>query len=123
MELKIKAIRDRGEKDERLFIEVMEDCSLGDFIVYDETFDANGNKSNLWPHMYRFDRRSVKKGEFISLRVHTGNDYVGTLDDKQTTCYYLYWGFDDSFQVFNKDGDIVHLVKISSETTCKIASK
>ena len=123
MELKIKGIRDQGKKDERLFIEVMADCNLGDFIVYDETFDANGNKSNIWPHMYCFDNRPVKKGEYVSLRVHTGNDHVGTLDDNETTCYYLYWGFDDSVQIFNKDGDVVHLVKRSTEVTYKIASK
>ena len=120
MELKIDSIRNRGEKGERLFIEVLEDCDLGDFILYDETFDADGNKSNVWPHMYRFDRRQVKKGEYISLRVHSGKDRVGTLDDQKTVCYYLYWGFDESVQIFNKDGDIVHLVKTSSEVSHKI---
>lgn len=115
MELKIVGIRDRGEKDERLFIEVVADCNLGDFIVYDETFDAEGNKSNIWPHMYRFDKRDVKKGEYVSLRVHKGKDYVGTLNDNKTVCYYLYWGFDDSVQVLNKEGDRVHVAKIFSE--------
>ncbi len=123
MELKISEIRDRGEKEERIFITVLKDCNLGDYIIYDETFDESGNKSNIWPHMYRFDNREVKSGEYVSLRVHTGKDYVGTLNDKKTICYYLYWGFDSSVQIFNKDGDIVHLVKISSENKHQLTSE
>lgn len=123
MELKISGIRDRGGKDERIFIKVLEDCNLGDFIIYDETFDEGGNKSNIWPHMYRFDNREVKGGECVSLRIHSGKDHVGTLDDNKTRCYFLYWGFDSEVQIFNKDGDVVHLVKISSENKYQLTSK
>ena len=42
MELDIREIRDRGGKEERLFIKVLQDCNLNDFIVYDETLDEEG---------------------------------------------------------------------------------
>lgn len=123
MELDIREIRDRGGKEERLFIKVLEDCDLSNFIVYDETYDEKGNKSNIWPHMYRFDPREVKKGEYVSLRIHEGKDRQGTLGDDKTICYYLYWGFEEGTSIFNKDGDIVHLVKVSEETDMRIAAK
>ncbi len=123
MELAIREIRDRGEKEERLFIKVLEDCDLSNFIVYDETYDEKGNKSNIWPHMYRFDPRKVKKGEFVSLRVRAGEDRKGTLDDNNTICYFLYWGFEEGTSIFNKDGDTVHLVRVSEETDIRITAK
>lgn len=123
MELDIREIRDRGSKNERLFIKVLEDCDLSKFIVYDETYDKEGNKSNIWPHMYRFDPREVKKGEYVSLRIHGGKDCKGTLDDDKTICYYLYWGFEEDTSIFNKDGDTVHLVRVSEETDIRIAAK
>lgn len=120
MELKIIEIRDKGQDSERIFIKILEDCNLGDFIVYDETLDEDGNISNLWPHMYRFKKRRVRQGEYISLRTHEGKDRVGTLDDKITTCYYLYWGLDKNFTIFNEDGDTVHIVKVVDETSKKV---
>lgn len=123
MELDIREIRDHGGKEERLFIKVLQDCNLNDFIIYDETIDEEGNKSNIWPHMYRFDKWEVKKGEYVSLRVHKGKDKKGTLDDDKTVCYYLYWGFDDEVSILNKSGDTVHLVRVNGETDLKIAAE
>ena len=116
MELKIVEIRDRGEKKERIFIEVLGDCNLHDFIVYDETFDEDGKKSNVWPHMYRFENYKVYKGEFVSLRIHKGNNQKGHLSDGKTVCHYFYWGFDSNLSILNNDGDTIHLVKIECET-------
>ena len=47
MKIKIIEIRKPGTKDERVFMKVMQKCNLSDFIVYDETFDDEGEPSNL----------------------------------------------------------------------------
>lgn len=53
MKIKIIEIRKPGTKEERVFMKVMQKCNLSDFIVYDETFDDEGEPSNLMPHMHR----------------------------------------------------------------------
>lgn len=115
MELQIIEIRDASEKDERIFMKVTEKCNLSSFLIYDETFDAEGNPSNLLPHMYRFPNVEVEKGDRVSLRTQHKNkkNYKGTLFDNMTPCHFIYWGLDTN--IFNNDGDTVHLIKIAEE--------
>ena len=119
MELKILKIQDRGTKDERIFIKILDDCNIGKFIVHDETFDEEGNKSNIWPHMYRFKHHDVKQGEYISLHIHQGKDRVGKTT-QGNKCYIFYWGFDEDCSVFNSNSDTIHLIKIADETTTSV---
>lgn len=115
MELQIIEIRDASEKDERIFMKVTEKCNLSSYLIYDETFDAEGNPSNLLPHMYRFPNVEVEKGDRVSLRTQHKNkkNYKGTLIDNTTPCHFIYWGLDTN--IFNNDGDTVHLIKIAEE--------
>jgi len=115
MELQIIEIRDASEKDERIFMKVTEKCNLSSYLIYDETFDAEGNPSNLLPHMYRFPNVEVEKGDRVSLRTQHKNkkNYKGTLNDNTTPCHFIYWGLDTN--IFNNDGDTVHLIKIAEE--------
>lgn len=115
MELQIIEIRDASEKDERIFMKATERCNLSKYLIYDETFDEEGNPSNLFPHMYRLPNILVEKGDFISLRTQHKNrkNYKGTLHDNKTPCHFIYWGLDTN--IFNNDGDTIHLVKIAEE--------
>lgn len=115
MELQIIEIRDASEKDERIFMKVTEKCNLSNYLIYDETLDAEGNPSNLLPHMYRFPNVEVEKGDRVSLRTQHKNkkNYKGTLNDNTTPCHFIYWGLDTN--IFNNDGDTVHLIKIAEE--------
>lgn len=115
MELQIIEIRDASEKDERIFMKVTEKCNLSSYLIYDETFDAEGNPSNLLPHMYRFPNVEVEKGDRVSLRTQHKNkkNYKGTLNDNTTPCHFINWGLDTN--IFNNDGDTVHLIKIAEE--------
>lgn len=114
MELQIIEIRDASEKEERIFMKATEKCNLSNYLIYDETFDAEGNPSNLLPHMYRFPNVVVEKGDYVSLRTQYTKKYSkGTLADNTTPCHYLHWGLDTN--IFNNDGDSVHLIKIADE--------
>lgn len=115
MELQIIEIREASTEDERIFMKATEKCNLSNYLIYDETFDAEGNPSNLLPHMYRFPNIEVEKGDRVSLRTqHKNRKYSkGTLGDNKTPCHYLYWGLDTN--IFNNDGDTVHLIKIANE--------
>lgn len=115
MKIKIIEIREAGKKDERVFMKVLEDCNLSNYIIYDETYDEDGEPSNLVPHMHRLPRVVAKKGSYISLRIqgNPNKSSWGTLDDKVTPCYYEYWGLDRT--IFNQNGDTVHLVEIADE--------
>lgn len=115
MELQIIEIRDASEKDERIFMKVTEKCNLSSYLIYDETFDAEGDPYNLLPHMYRFPNVEVEKGDRVSLRTQHKNkkNYKGTLNDNTTPYHFIYWGLDTN--IFNNDGDTVHLIKIAEE--------
>lgn len=115
MELQIIEIRDASEKNERIFMKATERCNLSNYLIYDETFDEEGNPSNLLPHMYRFPNIEVEKGDYVSLHTQHKNkkNYKDTLADNKTPCYYLYWGLDTN--IFNNEGDTVRLIKIAEE--------
>ena len=115
MELQIIEIRNAAEKEERIFMKATEKCNLSNYLIYDETFDAEGNPSNLLPHMYRLPNIEVEKGDCVSMRTQYKNrkNHKGTLDDNKTPCHYLYWGLNTN--IFNNDGDTVHLIKIADE--------
>lgn len=117
MKIKILEIRKPGTKEERVFMKVMQKCNLSDFIVYDETFDDEGEPSNLMPHMHRLPAVQAKEGMFVSLRTQgdPAKSHLGTLDDDETPCYYEYWGLERT--IFNQEGDTVHLVEIADETS------
>lgn len=117
MNLKIVEIRGAGTKEERIFLKAEGNCNLGNYLVYDETYDEEGNPSNLFPHMHRFSLLEVKKGEFVSFRTqgNPNNNHKGTLDDNETVCYYRYWGLDRT--IFNQDKDAAHLIYVGGEQT------
>ena len=115
MELQIIEIRDASTENERILMKAAAKSNLSNYLIYDETFDAEGNPSNLLPHMYRLPNIIVEEGDYVSLRTQHKNkrSYKGTLADNKTPCHYLNWGLDTN--IFNNDGDTVHLIKIADE--------
>lgn len=67
MNLTFKEIEYRGTDDEYILFYAQDDCNLRDYLVHDNTFDADGELSNKLRHMYRFNRTVVaKKGEYVA---------------------------------------------------------
>ena len=120
MKLAIDRIIDNGKASERVLIKVLDDCNLNNYILYDETFDEEGNPSNKVPHMYRFEKRSVKKGEFVSLYTKGEKGYtLNTMKTpKDAPLHRIKRGLD--INIFNRKGDIAHLVQINGEDSEKV---
>ncbi len=120
MKLRIDKIIDNGKDNERVLIEVLDDCNLNNYILYDETFDEDGNPSNKVPHMYRFEKCIVKKGEFVSLYTKGDKGYaLGTMKTpKDAPLHRIKRELE--LNIFNKAGDVAHLVEINDEDSKKV---
>lgn len=118
MDLKVIGIRNAGESSERLLIRVENDCNLRGYMVVDNTYDENGQLSNVDRHVYVFPSHEVKKGNIVRLYTRRGIDKEtdGTFGKTESVKYYnFYWGYDDGCTVWNKDGDtpyILHFDKV-----------
>lgn len=113
MDLKVIGIRNAGESMERLLIRVVKDCNLRGYMVIDNTYEENGELSNVNRHVYVFPNYEVSEGNIIRLytRQGTNKETDGTFGKTETVKYYnFYWGFDDGCTVWNKDGDTPYLL-------------
>lgn len=106
MEIKVIKVEKKND-DERLVLEVTEDCNLWPYIVFDSTFN-NGVGSNLHRHSFIFPNQNVSNGDFILLYTGEGdsNHYRNRAG---TTTWEFFWGLD--VNVWNQEEDEVLLVK------------
>ena len=104
-------------KDELLLFRAVEKCDLSDYIVYDRTFDENGNESNIFPHVYRFPSITLEKGEYVALRLHKGKNSKGQTKQKKV-CYNVFWGMDENVSIFNNEGDSIYARAENEEWVC-----
>ena len=111
MNLEFQRLGKKGEDDEYILFHANEDCNLRDYLVHDDTFNADGEISNKLRHMYRFNRTVIaKKGEYVALYVKQKGVYTkGTIGS--SICHLFYWGLDVS--VFNNAGDHLYLLRIA----------
>lgn len=112
MDLKFIQIGNKGKDDEFILFQAINDCNLRDYLVHDNTFDADGELSNKLRHMYRFNRSVVaKKNEYVAIKVKQSGKYVMGTYSKTSPCHIFYWGVDHD--IFNKDGDKLYLLRIA----------
>lgn len=118
MNLKFQKIGNKGKEDEYILFYAEDNCSLHNYLIHDDTFDSDGEISNILRHMYRFPCISVKPGEYVALYTKKIGHYVsGTYGTNP--CHILYWGTNTS--VFNQDGDNLYLLLIGETTKIKLA--
>lgn len=109
----------KDTKNDLLLFKAVDKCELSNYLVYDKTFDESGDESNIFPHMYRFPSITLKKGEYVALRLHKGDNNKGQTAQKEV-CYNVYWGMEDNVSIFNDEGDVIHLIRIAEEKVSKI---
>lgn len=90
MNLEIERVADNANDEERVVLYVLEDCNLNWYLLFDSTYDENGNVSNKHRHMYVFPDQQVKKGDYVLLYTKTGKDHTH-VNKVGTTTYNLYW--------------------------------
>jgi len=110
MNLKIVNIGNKGKEDEYILFYAEGGCQLHNYLIHDDTFDKEGELSNILRHMYRFPRKSLKKGEYAALYTKKkGLPEQGTYN--KIPCYIMYWGTNSD--IFNDAGDNIYLLLIN----------
>lgn len=109
MHLQVLKVRDAGDLDnERIILKAIKACEISWYILFDNTYDEEGNLSNLWRHMYIFPKKQLKAGDFIWLYTKAGKD-SSRGNNSNTTTYLLFWGLDET--IWNKGNDKAYLIK------------
>jgi len=92
MSLKIHAVHNHGDAEqEYIFLEATSDIDLGNYAVVDRTFNKDGKLSNVHRHYFRFPNKSIKNGDFVSLRTSVGK-YELDKTNKGNPLHRFYWG-------------------------------
>lgn len=112
MDLKLINIRDAGQDRERVLIRVLKDCNLKGYMIVDNTYDENGQISNVNRHVFIFPDCDVSKGDIVRLYTKRGNNYSGEANYGRdiVTYHNFFWGFDNGATVWNQDGDTVYIL-------------
>ncbi|WP_083386788.1 hypothetical protein [Magnetospirillum fulvum] len=111
MTLKLLAIYNAGDLDkENVLLQADADCQLNAYIICDNTYASDGTITNRHCHMYHFQKKSIKKGDYVVLFTKVGKNSEGTY--KEAPLHRFYWGVGST--VWNKDGDCAHLLQVKS---------
>jgi hypothetical protein len=101
--LKLVEVREPSTKNERVVMRAIDDLDLGNYIVTDTTYKKDGTVSNKVRHVYEFEPKSIKKGDYVILRSKVGSYELTTLNDNVTPVHYFHWGL--NYTIWNQDGD------------------
>lgn len=110
MKVIIKKIKRDSYDNERVLMEVIEDCNLSHYLLFVKTYEENGIETNKLRHLYILDSIDVHKGDFVSLytrQKNEGDDY-SFKNKKGTTTFQCFWGLKES--IWNNEGDTAYLV-------------
>lgn len=112
MKLKVISIEGKGDLGkEVVWLDVLEDCDLQDYMVSDTTYTGDDTISNELRHMFWFPKRLVKKGDYVALLTREGANGTST-NSRKTTSHQFYWKLGRT--VWNKDGDCAVLFQLST---------
>lgn len=124
MKIRFYGRYNKGRENEYLAFMVDADCNLHEYIVYDSTFDGNGDLSNLLPHMYRFPLQDVTKGSYVFLYIHDlGERKTFEVDKDGDKRYRFAWGLASTMSVFNKEKDFIHIAEVNQTKVAIIEGK
>lgn len=110
MNLRIRKVDGKSIAGECIIIDVLKDCDLNEFILFDTTYDEEGVVSNKHRHSFFFPKINAKKDEIILIYTKEGKDIMPSKDLPFPTPYVLYWGLDTC--VWNNDKDNTLLVHV-----------
>lgn len=110
MALKILEIQGKGDKDsEYVKLEVIDDCYLANYVLFDTTYRTSDKVSNKQRHVYLLPYKDVKKGDTIYLYTRKGSD-ESTKYEYISNTHKLFWNLNQA--VWNDGGDKAILIRI-----------
>jgi hypothetical protein len=128
MDLQIINIFDHEDKAEHVTFSVINDTNLKNFIVLDDTFNAEGKLSNKERHPFWFPDWEVQSYDQVRLYTGAGNNKTLLMirDGKpvhfagrQLNVHHIFWNLKSS--VWNKNGDEAFLIAIEDFEKIRVA--
>jgi len=119
MDVKILYIKDAGDKSgERIVLQANNDCNIGDYILFDTTYEGN-YISNKLRHNYWFPDKKIKSGDKVILYTKSGEE--SSKENKSgNTSHFFYWDLD--ITVWNKGEDCAVLIKVEDYNVKKMGT-
>ena len=115
----VRVDRKPQKTNECIVFRMLEDSNLSRYILFDNTYDEDGNVSNINRHNFIFPNLNVNKGDFI--RIYTKKGERNAFSNKShTTTYELYWGFDEEYTIWNNPSDVAVIIKIESGQSFRV---
>lgn len=110
MNVKIKAIREKGvSAKERLVLQVLADCDIGEYAVFNAKAIGEANVSSNVRDSYWFADGIAKAGDLVVLYTK-GGIKKQKVNENGSTTHFFYWGRKDP--VWNESASAVVLLKI-----------
>ena len=115
MDIELVDICNPGGEYEYILLKVNQDCNLGKFLIYDTTYDQEGNLSNKLPHFFRFPNYNVTKTNTPLIRLYTSMNYKiqEWVNPQKVNNLILSWRLKET--IWNKEGDKATLVEVGDQ--------
>lgn len=111
MKAKIKSLVTTDLNEERITLEILQDCDIGKYFVFDSTYASSGKPSNKVRFTYWFPNKAVKAGDFVVLYTKEGTKSEHK-NRANTTTHVFYWGL--KHQIWNDKKDCAVVVEINN---------
>lgn len=115
MDIELTQICNPGEEFEYIMLRVNRDCNLKKYLIYDTTYDQDGNISNKLPHFFRFPSLYVRSQNTPFIRLYTTKNYriQEWVDPRNVNNLILSWRLNET--IWNREGDKATLIEVVDE--------
>ena len=115
MDIELTQICNPGGEFEYIMLRVNRDCNLRKYMIYDTTYDQEGNISNKLPHFFRFPDLYVRSQNTPIIRLYTTKNYriQEWVDPRKVNNLILSWRLNET--IWNREGDKATLIEVADE--------
>lgn len=96
MKLKMAKILDYGDSEnERILIEVLDDCDLGNYVLALSNVVDDNRISNKIENVYWLENKELKKGDVVVVYTRRQGSSIQKIENKSgAISYFLFWNLD-----------------------------
>ncbi|MCT4327715.1 hypothetical protein [Chryseobacterium indologenes] len=103
---------------EKIWLQAKGNINTKGYAIVDRTFDANGNISNEFRHIYILPSIDLKKDEDLIIYIGSGKNEKRKFSDTKKDYYACYWGSEHCI-LNDKGGDTITLIQYDVITSKK----
>lgn len=98
MKVRLTKILDYGDpENERLLMDVLEDCDLGNYILALSNVVNDNSISNKIENVYWLDNQELKKGDLVIIYTKRQGTSIHKIENKSgAISYFLFWNLDST---------------------------